>query len=204
MKKTLAFCVSLLAIVIVLGLMPVHGEAEIYDNVIRLHVLANSDSDEDQAIKLRVRDVVLEEIRELFSNNSCDNIEDAERLINNNIDNIRKAALDCVSREGYSYSVNTCVVEEIYPTREYDLLSFPSGKYLSLQVKIGEAEGQNWWCVLFPPLCLSAATQTSTEPEETLMSIGLSSEQYKIITESDNVKYNVRFKILETIEGVLS
>ena len=129
---------------------------------------------------------------------------DAERVINNNIDKISEAATECISGEGYYYSVDVCIVEERYPTRDYELLSLPSGKYLSLQVKIGEAEGQNWWCVLFPPLCLSAATQTAVDVGQTFVDIGLSGEQYKIITESDNVKYDVRFKILETIEGVLS
>ena len=75
---------------------------------------------------------------------------------------------------------------------------------MSLQVKIGEAEGKNWWCVLFPPLCLSAASDSVACSEAALIDIGLSGEQYKIITESENVKYNVRFKILETLDGVLS
>ena len=204
MQKTTTIIAVICAIFIFLGLMPVHGESEIYDSVVRLHVIANSDEDADQELKLKVRDVVLEEMKEIFSNSGCENIEDAERLVDENIDGITKVAKECIGREGYSYSVEVCMVEERYPTRDYELLAFPSGEYLSLQVKIGEAEGQNWWCVLFPPLCLSAATQPSVDTAETLVNIGLSGEQYKIITESNNVKYNVRFKILETFEGVLS
>ncbi len=204
MKKILAFCISVMVIVIMLGLMPIHGEAEVYDSVVRLHVLANSDSEEDQALKLKVRDAVLNEVSEIFEDINCDNINDAINIIEANFDNISCVAERCIACEGYSYEVDITLGEERYPTRNYEQLAFPSGKYVSLQVKIGEGEGKNWWCVLFPPLCLSAATENSLRAEDAMINIGLTGEQYKIITESNNVKYNVRFKLLETIDEVFS
>ena len=93
--------------------------------------------------------------------------------------------------------------EEEYPIRTYGAVCFPSGRYLSLQILIGEAEGKNWWCVLFPPLCLSAATETK-ENEDAFISVGLSTDQYRVITETQEPPYKVRFKILEVIEAATS
>ena len=167
-----------------------------------MHVLANSDNEEDQALKLKVRDVVLNEVSELCLDVS--DIEEAKNKINNEIPNIEAEIKNYMKTLGYDYDVSIDFDEEIYATREYEEFSFPAGKYLSMQVKIGSAEGKNWWCVLFPPMCLSSAVESKADAEATLMNIGLSGEQYKIITESDNAKYNVRFKILETIEKVIS
>lgn len=204
MKKILTLGMSLIVIFIFLGLMPVHGEADIYENVIRLHVVANSDSEEDQALKLKVRDTVLSVVSDVCAENSCKNIDEASAVVREHIDEITKAAEKRIAAEGYEYSVKVSLGEENYPTKNYEDLAFPAGRYLSLQVKIGEGEGQNWWCVLFPPLCLSAASDAATGAEDALINIGFSGEQYKIITQSDNVTYNVRFKILETFEGVFS
>ncbi len=202
MNKILTLAVSIAAIFIFLGLLPVHGEAEIYDNVMRLHVLANSDSEEDQELKLKVRDKLLAAVSEY--NIECDNIDDAEVIVREHINELEKKAQECVKENGFDYPVDIVLVKENYPTKNYEDFCFPSGKYLSLQVKIGDAEGQNWWCVLFPPLCVSAASETSVSAEDALINIGLTSDQYKIITDSQNTTYNVRFKILETVEGIFS
>ena len=204
MKKILTLGVSLIVIFIFLGLMPVHGEADIYENVIRLHVVANSDSEEDQALKLKVRDTVLSVVSDICAENSCKNIDEASAVVREHIDEITQAAQERIAAEGYEYTVKVSLGQENYPTKNYEDLAFPAGRYLSLQVKIGQGDGQNWWCVLFPPLCLSAASEAASEAEDALINIGFSGEQYKIITQSDNVTYNVRFKILETFEGVLS
>ena len=204
MKKLLAFGVSIVAIFIFLGLMPVHGEADIYDNVIRLHVVANSDSEEDQTLKLKVRDSVLSVVSDMCEKNDCKNLQEARSVVEAHIDEIRAVAEERIAAEGYNYPVKVLLGEENYPTRNYEELAFPAGRYISLQVKIGEAEGENWWCVLFPPLCLSAASESVPSAEDALVNIGFSGDQYKIITQSDNVTYNVRFKILETLEGAIS
>lgn len=197
MKNLLALSVAVILLFVILGALPIHGEDKIYDNVLRLHVLANSDSDEDQALKLKVRDAILESSSELFLR--AESIDDAALTINANIDAISEVAQQVIIENGYDYPVSVTLTNEHYPTKSYESLSFPSGEYLSLKVMIGEAEGQNWWCVLFPPLCLSAATD-KVVAEDAFISVGLTGEQYRIITDTDNTKYTVRFKILETIE----
>ena len=196
-KIILLLCVFILCAA-VCDILPIHGEEKIYESVVRLHVLANSDSDEDQALKLKVRDEMLSYISPLVIDSKSQ--EDAMRIINEKIDEIEAIAQATVYSHGYDYNVDVTLTLEEYPTRNYEAMSFPSGEYVSLRVLIGEAEGQNWWCVLFPPLCLSAATEQSVN-EEAFIAVGLNSDQYKIITESDNVKYQIRFKLLEAIYG---
>ncbi len=193
-----AFAITILFI----GLLPVNGEAEIYDSVIRLHVLANSDNDEDQELKLCVRDSVLEYAAELTG--GCRNISAARAILEPRLDDLASVAEKRILEEGYSYPVSVVLSEEIYPTRSYESFCFPSGEYLSLQVKIGAAEGKNWWCVLFPPLCMSAASASEeANSEAAFIDLGFTSEQYRIITDSENTTYKVRFKILETVEDML-
>jgi len=194
MKRAFGFFLAAVLLIAAFAILPIHGEAAVYDSVIRLHVLANSDSDEDQALKLLVRDAVLLEAQTMLKNTATR--EEAEAVLAENLDVIEQAALRCLQKNGSSYVVKVALGQEQYPTRVYENLAFPSGEYLSLRVMIGEGVGQNWWCVLFPPLCLSAAT-TKHEAEEVFLSAGLSEEQYRIITDSDNTKYKLRFKILE-------
>jgi stage II sporulation protein R len=196
MKKLLILSVSILIGFMLLGLMPVHGEDRIYDSVVRLHVLANSDSEYDQALKLKVRDSVLAAASEIVA--GCMTRNEAEAALRENLDLICAAAVSVVEAEGAEYPVTVELGEEEYPTRSYDSICFPAGTYMSLRVMIGEAEGRNWWCVLFPNLCLSAATKK--EAEKAFIQAGLTPEQYKIITESNGMKYTVRFKILEVLE----
>jgi stage II sporulation protein R len=117
------------------------------------------------------------------------------------MEDIRVAAEKVIAAAGRSEEVSVLLGEEDYPTRTYDSCCFPAGEYVSLRVCIGEAAGQNWWCVLFPPLCLSAATANDTDSnEEAFISVGLNRDQYGIITETQNTKYKIRFKLLETVE----
>ena len=197
MKNLLTIIALIAFIFIFVALMPVHGEAEVYDSVLRLHVLANSDSEEDQALKLKVRDSILEASASIMQD--AETREDAIKAVNAAIPTLESAASETIRAEGFDYSVRIELCEESYPTKSYESFCFPAGSYLSLRVLIGDAEGQNWWCVLFPPLCLSAATDQS-EAEEAFIAVGLTGEQYKIITETDSPTYQVRFKILETIE----
>ncbi len=196
--KNLFTIVALIAFIFIfVALLPVHGEGEIYDSVLRLHVLANSDSQEDQALKLKVRDRILKEAAPIMEGASTR--EGAITAISGAIPALTDAARATVIEEGFDYEVRIELCEEEYPTKNYESFCFPSGEYLSLRVLIGDAEGQNWWCVLFPPLCLSAATDTASA-EDAFIAVGLTDDQYKIITETDSTTYQVRFKILETIE----
>ncbi len=200
-KRLLICAFLILTVALIAGLFPVHGEEEIYDTVVRLHVLANSDSEADQALKLKVRDRVVELVSPTVKD--CRSQTEAIAAIGGIMDSLEGAAEEVVAEEGYDYDVSILMGEEYYPTRIYESCAFPEGKYVSLRVCIGEAEGQNWWCCLFPPLCLSAASDDSDEDnEEAFISVGLTGDQYKVITESDKPKYRVRFKILETIQKI--
>ena len=194
-RRLLIGMLIIASVLLFIGLMPVHGESEIYDSVIRLHVLANSDSEEDQARKLRVRDAVLEVTVPLLQD--CTDQAEARCLLEAHMGEIQAAAEGVIAAEGRSDTVTLYLDEEEYPERSYDSFCFPAGSYLSLRVCIGEAEGQNWWCCLFPPLCVGASTVSSEEAEDSFISVGFTPSQYKIITESDRPVYRVRFKILE-------
>ena len=127
---------------------------DIANNVFRLHVLANSDSEEDQNLKYKVRDSLLKYMREICGN--CKNKQEAISLVEKNKDTIRS--------EGYSYDVNINIGNFEFPTKDYGDISLPAGYYDALRVEIGEAKGQNWWCVMFPPLCFVDVSLTAIVP----------------------------------------
>ena len=198
MKRITVFVLVGAVFFLIVGLLPVHGESEIYDSVVRLHVLANSDSEEDQALKLQVRDAVLEITEPLLAD--CSDRDEAETVLRANLDLIEATARETVRNAGLEDTVTVEFDEESYPERTYDSFCFPSGTYLSLRVSIGEGEGHNWWCCLFPPVCRAAASVPTRDAEQAFIAVGLTPDQYKIITESNSGVYRVRFKILEMIE----
>ena len=194
-KKILTVLITLTLLITTLAVLPVHGESEIYSNVLRLHVIANSDSEDDQNLKLLVRDAVLAEAQILLCN-VYDRAK-AEETVMQNIEILRSVAEKTVLDNGYDYPVAIELGKEEYPTKNYESCSFPAGEYTSLRILIGEAAGQNWWCVLFPPLCLSAATDA-----DAFASVGITDNQYQIITDSESTKYKIRFKILESFSEI--
>ena len=198
-KRVLTVTLVLCAVLLFVGLFPVHGEAEIYDTVVRLHVLANSDSEEDQALKLRVRDAILEVTSPLLAN--CASQEEAEALLLLHREDLQAAAEAVIAEAGRADPVEILLDTEDYPQRNYDSICFPAGSYLSLRICIGDAVGKNWWCCVFPPLCLGTSTVSSEDAEDAFISVGLTPSQYKIITESEKPVYKVRFKLLELLQG---
>ena len=197
MQKLTILILAICFISIFLGLMPVHGENEVYDSVLRLHVLANSDTDVDQELKLKVRDAVLAESGDMFAD--CKTRDEAIEKLQNELPRIQEISEKTIADEGYDYSVSVDFGDEEYPTRNYESFCFPSGTYLSLRIIIGEGEGQNWWCVLYPPMCLSAASKSN--PEQAFLSVGLNKDQYSIITETKKPTYKIRFRVLEVLEN---
>ena len=193
-RRILIATLVLTAILLAVGLMPGRGEAQIYSTAVRLHVIADSDEAEDQALKLKVRDAILRVTEPMLSR--CTTQEEAIEVLGTHTEEIRAAAEGVIVAEGRTDCVEILFGTEEYPTRTYDGFCFPSGEYVSLRVVIGSGEGQNWWCCLFPPLCLGAASA-----EDACISVGLTPSQYKIITESDKPVYRVRFKLLELFEG---
>lgn len=181
--------------------VPTSAEGEVYDKVIRFHVIANSDSEQDQQLKLALRDAVIENYSEMFE--TADTKEMAYSILASELDDINEFA-ECFLRDnGFSYSCNTVIGEEYYNRTTYESFTMPEGMYTSLRIIIGEGKGKNWWCVLFPPMCTRAAMNNiaDSEAEEAFIEAGFTGEQYRIITETDKPKYRVRFRLLELLFG---
>ena len=170
----------------------------VYDKVIRLHILANSDSEQDQALKLTVRDALLEKAAAMTA--SCQSREEAEQVLASQTETLRRIAEETLAADGCAQPVTVTIGQEVYPTRLYEGLRLPAGEYCSLRVMIGEAAGQNWWCVLFPPLCVGSAARV----EEEMVSAGFTPGQIHVLTDTDNPRYVLRFKILEILGALFS
>ena len=173
--------------------------SDISDSVFRLHVIANSDSPADQNLKYIGRDSIIDYINEISS--SATSKEEVLQIAKSNISEIQSIAINTVRKEGYDYSVNVEVGNFVFPKKTYGDITFPPGFYDALKVEIGEAKGQNWWCVMFPPLCFVDVTSGIVPDESKLkMQENLSQEEYKLISqESTNVK--VKFKIVEVLQN---
>ena len=190
MKYLVIFTALVLACCFLCSFVPTESDFEIYRNTVRLHVLANSDSEHDQSVKLYVRDRVLDELRILLE--TAESKEDAVAVITENLEYLRLVCNETLEALGEEKTAVLTLSDEKYPTRRYENISLPAGVYQSLQIKIGEAEGQNWWCVLFPTICTSAA-----KTETALIKTGFTSEQIDILTDGETPKYKIKFKILE-------
>ncbi len=187
MKKIIAlFCACFLVLNMVDAFIP-RSEAKIYDNVIRLHILADSNSDEAQSVKLLVRDAILEECGDLFSETG--NVISAEKNLEENLSRVETIANRVLAENGMKYNAKAEYGYENYPTRVYENFTLPAGTYRSLRINLGKAEGNNWWCVLFPPLCTKTA-----KGDEDLSSAGINKKDTAVFTKS---KYVFRFKFLE-------
>ena len=148
------------ALALTSGAVAFHTQSQLAEKVVRLHVLANSDSEEDQALKLKVRDAVLEQATETLR--GADSQAEASRRLTDILPELEETAHAVITANGYDYGVRAELAETSFPTKEYDGFALPAGEYLALRVLIGEAAGQNWWCVVFPPLCTAAASDVPT------------------------------------------
>jgi len=173
------------------------------DNLIRLHVIANSDSEEDQALKRDVRDAVIEFMQKRLKD--VTDLEQAKTIINDDIDEIEKIAAGKVREYGKAYPVKAVLGKYPFPTKAYGDIALPAGNYQALRIIIGEGIGSNWWCVLFPPLCFVDVTH-GTIPESVKEDLknSLTPEEYVIITSAENdgeIPVKVKFKIVEILQG---
>ncbi|MEE1281894.1 MAG: stage II sporulation protein R [Acutalibacteraceae bacterium] len=161
---------------------------EIPKNILRFHILANSDSEEDQALKIKVRDHILEKADDMFKN--ADNKTEAVHITKTNLKKIIGDAQQYVYSMGYDYKVSGEIVQDMYfDTRQYDNFTLPAGRYDAFRIIIGEGEGHNWWCVMFPPMCISMAEDNSDLAQV------LTEEQMDIAENQTNYEY--KFKIVE-------
>ena len=170
----------------------------IADNVFRLHVIANSDSTEDQNLKLLVRDEILK-----YMNCISKNISSKEELMNvayENLSVLEEIAKETIVENGYDYDVSLEIGNFSFPTKHYGDITLPPGYYDALRIKIGNADGQNWWCVMFPPLCFVDVT-TGVVPEESkeILKDNLSSEEFDLISDSSSTDF--KFKIVEVLQN---
>lgn len=170
-------------------------QAALADKVVRLHVLANSDTQEDQALKLAVRDAVLAAADGVVPPGA--ELEEAEQAFTQALPAIADAGARVVGEQGYSYPVTASLEHDVwFPTKEYTDFAFPAGEYTALRVTIGEGGGRNWWCVVFPPLCLGSVTENTAE---TALEGGLEDREVSLITGEDE-GYVVKFKAMELLE----
>lgn len=171
------------------------SQAALADRVVRLHVVANSDSDEDQALKLAVRDRILAETEGLFTQGLT--VEEARSALAEMLPDLAAAGAEVAGEWGCSYAVTASLEDGVwFPTKTYTDFALPAGNYTALRLVIGEGGGHNWWCVVFPPLCLGSVTETV---EETASAGGLSRDQVSLITGEDG-GYVIKFKAVELWE----
>lgn len=193
MKKIIFAVVAGLFVTSILSVSGfIKTSSNIRDDVLRLHVLANSDTVEDQNLKLKVRDAVLEEGKDIFDGEI--NVENAEEKISIEKSRLIDAAENAVRQNGFDYDVDVFVTDEFFDTRSYGNITLPAGNYTAVKVTIGESAGHNWWCVMFPPMCLPAAE------DKTDIDMYLSEDEVKVV--KCNPEYDVRFKIVEWYEQI--
>ena len=166
------------------------------ESVFRLHVLANSDSTEDQNLKYKVRDNLIKYMNSLIPN--CENKQEVITIAKEHTEDFKQIALDTIESEGYNYDVEVEIGNFEFPTKQYGDISFPAGFYDALRVKIGKAEGKNWWCVMFPPLCF-VDISTGIVPEESKkeMQNNMSEEEFALISDNKSSDIKFKFKLLE-------
>lgn len=195
MRKFHTFELALLlalAAALLWGAWSLHRQDDLQQKMIRLHVIANSDSDADQTLKLHVRDAVLRRAEDVLKR-SADMTEARQRLTEA-LPAIGDAAAAELTARGSAYSVSVSLEETEFPLKTYDGFALPAGEYMALRVVIGAGEGRNWWCVVYPPLCTAAC-----ELEETARSSGLTADDVSLMT-GDGTGYVLRFRSLELWE----
>ena len=175
------------------------------DKLIRFHVIANSDSEEDQNLKLKVRDAIINYLQPKLL--ESESIEESELIIKKEYDELEKISKNIILENGYDYDVKVGIDYSKFPTKQYSNVVLPAGEYKALRIIIGEGKGKNWWCVMFPPLCFVDEQNNviDKETDEKLKSV-LTKDEYELIVEKDNKKVNdlqIKFKIVEVFQKIL-
>ena len=184
-----------MAVFLISGAVSLQNRDQLADKVVRLHILASSDSEEDQALKLRVRDRVLERATELLEQTG--DRREAADVLQSHLPELERIAAEEISDCGYEYDVTAEVANTMFPPKEYDGFTLPAGAYLALRIIIGEGNGHNWWCVVFPPLCTTAAADVPASA----LAAGFDEEGVALGTE-ENEGYVLKFKAMEWWEAI--
>ena len=174
---------------------------DISESVFRLHVIANSDSQEDQNLKYKVRDKILEYMNEISID--CSSKEEVIALAKENQEKFQDIAKKVIKENGYDYDVNVSIGNYEFPTKNYGDISLPAGNYDALRIEIGDAVGQNWWCVMFPPLCFVDVT-SGVVPDESKETIkeNLNDEEYNLISDTESPSIKFKFSLIEFFKGI--
>jgi len=173
----------------------------IADSVFRLHVIANSDSVEDQNLKIKVRDELISYMNVLSKDATSK--EEVMQIAKTNKKKFEKIAKEVIYENGFNYTINSTVGKAEFPTKNYGDISLPAGNYDALKIEIGEAKGQNWWCVMFPPLCF-VDVSSGIVPDESKEEIkeNLNDEEYDLISKTDNSEISFKFKLIEFFQNL--
>lgn len=191
LRQAQKLIIAAATIIFFLGITGFAAKCEdIQKSVLRLHVIANSDSTCDQELKLKVRDAVLQSGKEIFTG-SVDR-SSAEKKISENSDAILKAARDVIKDEGFDYDVRLEITDDNFPTRTYGDTTLPAGRYRAVKIVIGEGEGHNWWCVMFPALCIPGAS------EDVSIDDVLTGSETKFVKSDPEI--DVRFRIVDVFD----
>ena len=196
MKRMFLPSFILLICTLVIAIIPTDAEGKIYSDTLRLHILAESDSREDQELKIEIRDRLLEKYGSLLS--ESESIDEALSLSNSLLSDMESDVNAWLGELGVDSVASLALTEEWYDTRSYESFTLPKGYYKSLRVIIGEGEGQNWWCVMYPPLCLDLSLENAPADDGIL---DYSKEEVRLISGGG---YNVKFKLLEIISDIFS
>lgn len=193
MWKIIKFVALVLSVAFVLEFMGLYRDKQtLEDSLIRLHVVASSDSETDQAVKLQVRDAVVSYVESALDHVMT--IDEAKTWLQENLPGIQQAANGVLDKLGLDYRAEVTLTQEAFPQRDYDTFSLPSGVYESLRVTLGEGQGHNWWCVVFPSLCLPAAGE---DTESVAAGAGFSEELTGAVT--GKTGYQIRFYFLDVL-----
>ena len=191
------FLKSLLCSFVISSLISMTGFCSVCENlqndVFRLHIIANSDSEQDQSLKLKIRDGILEYTSKLFA--ECKDRDEAIIAAKENLEDIKRFSQDMVYSYGYDYQVDAYITEMDFDTRIYEEFTLPAGKYNALRIVIGNGQGHNWWCMLYPALCIPSAQQNKPE-------LSLDENETDVI--SNPGKYEVKFRLVEIFEAIRS
>ena len=180
---------------------------EIASSVVRLHIVANSDSDGDQAVKLKVRDAIIEEFSDCLQ--AAQSPAQAEQIMQDNLGRAVETANRVLKENGFSYQAQASIGEAHFPVKHYENITLPPGNYRALRIVLGSGSGQNWWCVMYPPLCFTGSVEGSApqESQDTLKS-SLGEENYALITdgadEDGDLPVQFKFKILEIFDSLFA
>ena len=196
MEGLIKHTITLLLITMIIAVRPTDAESKIYEDTLRLHILANSDSGKDQELKLKIRDNLLIKYGEVLKDGNS--IEGAKATVEALLPEIEADVIIWIRELGYNYTAKAMLGVEWYETRRYENFTLPAGYYSSLRILIGKGDGQNWWCVMYPPLCMEMATE-SAPADDGLIDY---TEEELLLIKSEG--YQVKFKILEELSRAFS